>query len=241
LEEFERKSGAGMILFIIFLIAFVGFIGYKYFRVAKIEVEGNVNLDSSYVATLSGIVTDENLFAINDDKVADYINSDPYLEFFDLKRIYPSTVRIEVYERIPVALIIGSSNNYIVDKEGNVLESTNTNEYNLVTINGILLSSAVPGEKLLTQNAYDFDALVNIIRDVKYNELLIVITKIDLSDINNIKMVTKEGINISFGQAERVSEKIVWINAVLKELEEKGITKGKINVTSGDFATYTEK
>jgi len=240
LEKNERKRGAGMILFIILLIAFVCFIGYKYFRVAKIEIEGNVNIEENYIAYLSGIEMDENLFAINVDKVESYINSDPYLEFFDLKRVYPSTVRVEVYERITVALVLGENKNYILDKEGNVLESITGMRHDLIIIKGISLLSAKAGEKIATENAYEFDALIGIIRDVKFDELSEIVTGINFRDINNIVMDTNIGFDIEFGQAEKVSDKIIWIDAVVKELIDKNIKRGTINVTSGDFATYKE-
>ncbi len=240
MERRKQKSGIGMAIFIALLVIAVCFIGYQYFRVAKIEVEGNGYVDADYIATLSGIEIDDNLFAIDKDKVAQYINSDPYLEFFDLKRIYPSAVRIEVYERQPAALVIGREGNYIVDKEGRVLERMAEAPSNYVLVRGLALSEAVTGEKLVAENTYDFNALVNILKDVKYNELTEIITEMDLSDINNITMSTRTGFYIEFGQAEKVSNKILWILAVVNELTQKNITTGTINVVAGEFATYRE-
>ena len=240
MERRKRKSGIGMAIFLIILVAAICFIGYQYFRVAKIDVEGNTYVDADYIASLSGIEMDDNLFAIDKGKVAQYINSDPYLEFFDLKRIYPSAVRIEVYERQPAGLVVGRQSNYLVDKEGLVLESMMEAPSNFVMIHGILLSEAATGEKMVAENTYDFDALVNILKDVKYNELTEIITEIDVSDINNIMMTTRTGFIIEFGQSENVSRKILWILAVTEELMQKNIRTGIINVVSGEFAAYRE-
>ena len=240
MENQERRSGIGMLIFIFILMMGLLFIGWRYFRVSKIEVEGNVNVNADYIALLTGIKTDQNLFAINTDKVKAYINSDPYLEYYDLRRIYPSTVRIEVYERIPAALLIGENKNYVLDNQGNVLEAIDAIDYTLMRITGLEGFTAVPGESLITQTPYQYDALTAILKDVKFNELSELMTSMDISDINQITMKADVGFTVLFGQAENISDKIIWIEKAIEELKKSNITTGTINVISGDSAAYSK-
>jgi len=236
----KKKSGTGAAILIIILIAAMFFVGYTYFRVARIEVEGNENVEASYIAELSGVELDENLFAIDKNKVKQYINSDPYLEYFDLKRIYPSAVRIEVYERIPAAAIEGKQGFYVVDKEGYVLERLSDSPSDMVLVEGMALLTAYEGRKIEPENAYDFNALVTLLKDVKYNELAEMVTEMNFSDINNITMRAGNGFTIEFGQPEMISEKVTWILAVAERLEQENIYSGVINVVAGSTATYRE-
>ncbi len=240
MENQERRSGIGMLIFIFVLMMALLFIGWRYFRVSKIEVEGNVNIKTEYIAKLTGIKMDQNLFSINTDKVRTYINSDPYLEYYDLKRIYPSTVRVEVYERIPAALLIGENRNYVLDNQGNVLAAIDQTDYTLLQITGLKGFTAVPGDSLMTQTPYQYDALTAILKDVKFNELDDVVSKMDLSDINQIMMQTDIGFVVEFGQAEKVSDKIIWLNKAIDELTKSNIKTGTINVVSGSSAAYSE-
>ena len=240
MEKQEQRSVIGMLIFIFILLMVLLFIGWRYFRVSKIEVEGNVNVDSDYIALLTGIKTDQNLFSINSEKVKAYINSDPYLEYYDLKRIYPSTVRVEVYERIPAALLMGENKNYVLDNQGNVLAAIDEIDYTLVRITGLKGFTAVPGESLQTETPYQNDALTALLKDVKFNELSEMIVSMDISDINQITMQTDIGFKVVFGQAENVSEKVIWIAKAIDELTQSNIKTGTINVVSGDSATYAE-
>ncbi|MEX1307658.1 MAG: FtsQ-type POTRA domain-containing protein [Eubacteriales bacterium] len=240
MENQERRSGIGMLIFILVLLIALLFIGWRYFRVSKIEVEGNVNIKADYIAMLTGIKTDQNLFAINTDKVKTYINSDPYLEYYALKRIYPSTVRVEVYERIPAALLIGKNKNYVLDNQGNVLEAIDQMDYTLMRITGLEGFTAIPGQSLSTQTPYQYDALTAILKDVEYNTLSKMVMTMDISDINQITMRTNIGFTVMFGQAEKVSDKIIWIEKAIEELAKSNITTGTINVVSGDSAAYSK-
>ncbi len=240
MEYQEKRSGIGMLIFIFILMMALLFIGWRYFRVSKIEVEGNINISSDYITKLSGIKKDQNLFDIDTDKVRSYINSDPYLEYYGIKRLFPSTVRVEVYERIPAALLIGKESNYVLDNQGNVLESINKVNYSVLIITGLTGFTAVPGESLTTATPYQYDALTAILKDVKFNDLSSVVTEMNMSDINNIIMRTDVGFTIEFGQAEKVSDKIIWINKAIEELTAKNISAGTINVVSGKSASYSE-
>ena len=240
MEKQERATGIGMLIFIFVLLMALLFIGWRYFRVSKIEVEGNVNVDTEYIAKLTGIKMDQNLFAISPDKVKLYINSDPYLEYYGLKRIYPSTVRVAVYERIPVAVLKGDGYFYVLDNQANVLKTLKETDTSLVLIKGLEGFKAIPGETLETATPYQFDALTAILKDVKYKELSEAIAMMDMSDMNDIKMRTKVGFIVEFGQAENVTDKIVWINKAIKELTDNNIRTGTINVVAGNSATYSE-
>jgi len=240
LEEKNRKSGIGMIIFICLLAIFVFFIAYKYFRVTRIEVQGNSKVEKAFIGELTGIKIDDNLFAINKNTVKENINADPYLEYFDLKRIYPSTVRIEVFERTPIAMVVYGDKGYIIDRDANILELAIENDMQLIQIEGLQIVDASVGSKLIAENLYEIDALIDIVKDSNFTLLDKNIKKINFNNVNDIIMTSKQGHKIKFGQSKMAYEKSIWIDAVIEQLREKEVTNGIINVSSGTSATYAE-
>jgi hypothetical protein len=66
------------------------------------------------------------------------------------------------------------------------------------------------------------------------------VTQIDLSDINNIRLKTNGGPDVLFGQSDQAAGKIGWVKKLLPTLIDQGKTSGILDVTAGTFATYGE-
>ena len=64
------------------------------------------------------------------------------------------------------------------------------------------------------------------------------ISEIDLSNPNSIKLISKCGISIKLGQLDRLEEKMKWINAMLPELNKQGKTSGSLDVSTANSAYY---
>ena len=230
-----------MILFICVLALLLFFVVYKYFRVTLLEVQGNDTVQTDAIIALSGIKIDDNLFSIDKDTVKSNINTDPYLEYFDLKRIYPSTVRIEVFERTPIAMIVHNDKGYVVDRDANILEIVMDNEMGLIRIDGLGIKDPIVGQKLTSENLYETEALIDIVKGSNFSLLSEHIEKINFNNVNATVMTSKQGFKIKFGQSKMAYEKSIWIDSVIKELAELEVYDGIINVSSGTSATYSEK
>jgi len=241
LKEKNRKSGIAMVIFILILIVSLCIVGYKYFRVAKIEVQGNFKIESAYITSLSGIEIDDNLFAISKNRIEKSINADPYLEFFDLKRIYPSMIRIEVYERTPLVTVLYNDVGYVLDRDANILEEITSDVFRYTNVVGLEIETPIVGQKLKVNNDYEIESLLNIIKNVNFPLINEDVVEIDFTNINNIYMQTAQGFVVKFGQSKMVFEKAVWMDSVIDELANMGINSGVINVTSGDSATYSDR
>jgi cell division protein FtsQ len=241
LKKEERKRGLSVVIFIIIFIVATFYVGYKYFRVAKIEIQGNKDIETAVIIANSGIKIDDNLFSISQNKVKNNINANSYLEYFDLKRVYPSKVIIEVYERAPVAEIVSDNKRFYIDKDVNVLEIVDADQQFYLQIVGLFVKSEKTGQRLSLENDYELEAVADIVGDINFDLIKEHVTLIDLTDVNDIMMKTKQGFVIKFGQSDDVGKKAEWIDAVIVKLAENKIVDGVINVSSGNSATYSKK
>jgi hypothetical protein len=64
------------------------------------------------------------------------------------------------------------------------------------------------------------------------------VSVIDLSDINNIRLKTRGGPDVLFGQSDQPESKMYWMMRILPSMIAEGTTQGIVDVSAGSFATY---
>ena len=105
-------------LVIVLLVALFFLINSSLFNVSTITVEGNIKVSHEEIIKLSGIDANTNIFHIDEVQAKQNIEQNGYLVVENIKRIFPSEVKIKVRERIAVAQIGTVNGYYVIDKEG---------------------------------------------------------------------------------------------------------------------------
>ena len=91
------------------------------FRLRSVTVSGERHLTSARVQNLAGISADTNVLWTNAGGLADRLEKNPWVASAVVSRSLPSTLHIEVRERVPVALLPGRQKQ-VVAADGVVLE-----------------------------------------------------------------------------------------------------------------------
>ena len=71
------------------------------FNIKDIQVLNNSQVSSDTIISLSELRTDQNIFKFSSNNVIEKIKENPYVENVEVHRKIPSTVQIEIEERIP--------------------------------------------------------------------------------------------------------------------------------------------
>ena len=71
------------------------------FNITNIQVSGNNIVSTDTVISLSQLKKDENIFRFNSSQIINNIKENPYIESVSINRKIPSTVAINITERIP--------------------------------------------------------------------------------------------------------------------------------------------
>jgi cell division septal protein FtsQ len=115
----------------------------QYLEVRSIEVAGLRRVPRGTVVALSGVREGENIFSFKYADALDAIESHPWVGSAQLRRIPPHTVRIELKEKEPVALV-KSGDMYVMDHSGTLFAKHSTaDSLDLPVVTGSL--SGVPG------------------------------------------------------------------------------------------------
>ncbi len=82
-------------------------------NIKDILVDNNKILTKNEVETELSFLLDKNLFALNSLNIQDELKKNSFIESFEIKKIYPNTLKVKVFEKIPIAIIQDKKNKYL--------------------------------------------------------------------------------------------------------------------------------
>lgn len=214
----RQKNAApvfGLWLFLLFccLLASYFFMNSAFFSVQHINVIGNRVLAAEKVVELSGLNRGSNLFKLDTREAAEKIELHPSIKEVKIKRKLPHTIKIEITERIPAALVVGLSELIIVDVEGVYLQKVDDlQELQLPIISGIPVQENVsPGSIISTQGLNSALSLIRLMD----RGFLVNIAEIIAATPESLALKTIQGVEIRFGKPEDIERKINLIQDLL--------------------------
>jgi cell division protein FtsQ len=216
-----RRSA--LIAFGILLLAAVGalLLSTRLFAARTIEVSGFDHLDRAHVIEISGITDRTNIVRLDTGAIEERIERDPWVETATVTRSLPSTVRISITERHPVALLRGASGFVLLATDGAVLDelgrSTDLTR-TLPTIRGVEGSETLAGGVEAGQGAGVAGHLPPLIRrQVRW---------ITVASTGAIDLALRSGVPVVYGSAEQADVKgqilrsiLAWADANARTIE----------------------
>jgi len=155
----------------------------------------------------------------------------------------PDTVVLEVRERTVCAAVNCAGVILLIDEEGYILNKSSVLPKipNLILVSGMNVTISSQGRILEAEASYqirDMRLLLAAIRDIGAEGM---ISELNVSDQDNLYLVSQSGIQILLGSSDRIEEKMAWAKAVLSVLTQEGIMRGVLDVSTGTNAVYAER
>ncbi|MBR5245779.1 MAG: FtsQ-type POTRA domain-containing protein [Clostridia bacterium] len=206
-----------------------------FFNINKISVTGDAVYGSEEIIQASEIEMGDNLIFLSKSRLNKLITEKlPYVGSIKIKRRLPAHLEIQVTKTDAVFGIAQNGFYTLLDREGKVLE---TNVEYVGTDKALLTAgkvvSAVVGEKIVLENEKTFPRLKEVY-DTCENVGLADITEINITDLNNIKVVYQGRITLELGKTDgdRLSKKLAFGKAAIdKQNVEDNQFRGTINLT----------
>jgi cell division protein FtsQ len=236
-----------MLLIIIALIAMT-----PLFNIKRVMVSGNSHYDSNAIISTTGIQIGENGFKAIGQSLIDLIllrhtqaemnivKNCHYIKEANVKYIIPSSIRITVSERTPVAFVPFLGTSLLIDGESYIIDTfKDEGDFKLPEIKGLKFDYFELGEKLPVDDSGKVDnavavlnALSNSDKDGNY-KIMDLINSVDVGDLNNICIFIDSRIVVNIGDMQELDYKIESLRHIYYrniKKEDKGIldfSKGK--------------
>ena len=236
----HSKKAAALLISMIVLIGVVGFLGYQFIRADEISVRGAESFDASYVIALSGIRSGTHIFRVDKRAAAAGVAQDPHLVLENIEYVFPNKITLVVSERKEAACFEFMGTYVITDYSGIILGHVDSSEQpqNLPVIRGINVTEFALGAKIRTDDTFKQSIMTILLENTTAYQLTDLVREVDLTDTNNITLGLSNGMQVIFGQADQIEEKLAWLQNILKELENQGKTGGTIDLSSVQMPTY---
>jgi len=202
-----------------------------FFYVTEIVVNGNLTVGGDEIIKRAGLEKKINIFLLSSKETEKKIKENFYVESAVLTKQLPSSVVVTVTERRLCGYIEYAGDMYLyIDDNGRVLEINRHKSQPLPVINGLNFDRFRLGEQLVTENPSALRSVVVYARLLVIYNLLDIISHIDVSDAQNIRMRVNN-IDIHFGGTRDADEKIRTMKASLENLPDAKNIRGILYIT----------
>ncbi len=203
--------------------------GEAYFRVAVIRVEGADQLQAEEILQAGGLSEGMSIFLLGERDISARIKKQlPREKEVRIKRELPSTVVVEVSERQPAGYVMTADGFWLIDNLAVSMTYTDDPEKDYPLISGIDGRKVIPGVPI--DCPARVEALQNFFRAWS-GEGGLEIEKLDLQESYNLIAYTGEGLEIWFGEGEKMEHKIRLIEKSLPHIDPA--TKARLDVRCG--------
>lgn len=162
------------------------------FTLQEIDIKGNHILSRKEVLKLCGLESGKKLLTIRPSEVVEKLRKSPYIKAASAVRSLPSTLRINIAERKPVAFIHGRGLN-LIDEEGVLIPVPRKNmRWNLPFITGAQGRLGVLGERAQARSALKGVQILSFV-GLLNSSLQEVISEIDMSKKEYAQLVLVRG------------------------------------------------
>ncbi len=175
-----------------------------YFTVENIEISGCKHYSRETIVEILELDNDSNIFSIDLDRAREKLLEFSWIYDVKIKRELLRTIKIEIMERIPTAIIAKNSLYFLIDKDNYVLEKSD--EYlkkDLPIIKDLELEEINIGDKL---DVDGLNEIVHIFNDLS-DEMRKLLSYFTISKSLNVSLFTEDNIKIIFGDSKNLAKK----------------------------------
>ena len=219
------------------IVAVTAFSLSSFFTVDTIDVQGNKYFTDEEISNMAHASTGQNIiYKLNKGNMLNYLEKNPYIEEARVYRKLPSTIVINVKERIQIAALTYGDQFLIIDNKGTLLRITKTKP-KLTIVTGFKVKKVKLGEPVEVNSPDLFKELLSLLKSMEAGDVYF--TKINITELfitANVydSLVVKSKYkdlkdNIDKGR----------LHKVLDELFKRNIKRGTITISSDGYASFT--
>ena len=232
-----------------------------FFRLKNVQVTGIHRYTARSIQEASGIEGGESLLAFGKTKAAGRIMENlRYVKSVRIGITLPDTVNIYIEELSVVYGVQDAQGGWwLISCDGRVVEkSTEPKAKETTILKGFRLAEPVVGKNAVAQeldrpenteipvlitDQERMEAALSVITQLERNEILGEAASVDVTDPANIQLWYKDDYQVLLGDPDRMDEKIVMMNRVIRQHEkEGGYQSGVLDITltnTPDGVEYT--
>ena len=127
-------------------------------KLKNIKILGIENTKPTEVINILSVLKETSFYNIDLHEISAQINNIDWIKKSELRKIYPSTLVVKVYEHNPIAIWFNNGNKFLVDDESQIIKELNPNNFkNLKVIAGPNALEDIPEVISMIRNYPEFE------------------------------------------------------------------------------------
>lgn len=208
------------------------------FLIRNVQVVGADDMSEADVVRLSGIPLGGRLNAVDKAALRAKLESTGQLAFVSAEKKYPDTVVLTVRQRSRDAITLQAGKLLVLDSDGYVVSVGDVApEDGMPYVMGLKFSAYRLGKQIDAPESR-LNAMKAVLEALKAHNAMGYVSEINLEHLSDIELIARKGIVVSLGDADNMNNKIIWMVGALQDLESRGETLGRLDVSSGSKADF---
>ena len=96
-----------------------------FFKIQNIEITNNNKINKTDIINKLNHIYNKNILFISNNDISEPLKTVNYLEKIEVKKKYPDTIVIKIYETKPVGILFKNNTKYIIDTVSNLITFNN--------------------------------------------------------------------------------------------------------------------
>lgn len=104
-------------------------ISFNKFNLKKIEIENNSLLGEKEIKKLLVSINNKNLIFLKFKEIENALIKNNFIEGFNIKKKYPNTLKIKIFEKKPIAILINKKKKFYLSEKIDLIKFRNLQNY----------------------------------------------------------------------------------------------------------------
>ncbi len=188
-------------------------------RIKVISIEGSEYYTDEQIMAKAGISTGMHLMQLNKKRSIKQVSALPYVDLVEINTLFPNTLQVAITQRKPIGYVPFSGTYLSIDKTGQVIDQTQSQEvHNLPIIEGLKFDKFVLGEKLEVENEDIIIGIIEMSTLIEKYKLLDREIKIDVGNPDTIHLYINS-LDVIIGEINNLDKKIQWLCEILEQYQ----------------------
>lgn len=214
-----------------------------FFQVETVTVTGNERYSEQQILDVASVEMGANMILTPSEQIAQRLYDGlPYLHEVQVHKRFPTTLRLEITECQPAAVITGAASAWLVDANGKLLEAADeTMQQEYPNVTGLELLEPKQGTQAATtdENQSKLKGLVALMQALTDGGLMDGVTAIDVSSGTEIQVVYDGRLTIKLLNNANFEKKMQPLRTVIAVAGDDA--RGIINMKESDKIIWTKQ
>lgn len=230
-----------MALMVLMVLLIASAVLFKYvFVVRNVVILGDVEASDEELVRLAKVEFGASVFSLDTEAMERNLNATGTMYLQQVQLRYPDTLELSVAMRSRDAMLLHMGKIQILDENGFLVESlSEVPDMDLVYVSGVHVTYCETGQQLRANDG-QIEAYVAVMQALNGHGAKMYASEIHLSDPEDIRLITRNGITVLLGDKENMQDKVAWMKSAVADLERRGEGGGSLDVRSATKADYNQ-